>query len=145
MQDDSSQKYLDLPVSGPPFSHMQPTRNLELPRANEDSSQFFALSYETDDLPKELLIQSQSSIGSESQIAARLKSADRLNMPHSSAPAQSKTELIQVLNQAEPRDDEIHTAKDGKVTVTNDTFRICAVEGCGYLKNWHSTFNKTTK
>jgi hypothetical protein len=135
MQGNPSQKDLHLPISGPLFRNMQPSRNLEIPRVNEDSSQFFALSYETDDLPKELLIQFQSNIGSKSQIVARLKSADRLNMPHSNAPAQSKTELIQVLTQAEPKDDEIHTSEVGEVTVTNDTFRICAVGGCGYLSH----------
>jgi hypothetical protein len=74
-----------------------------------------------------------SQLGMEGQMKVRLSAADTYQQPLSNAPPHSRTELQQQLNSGAPKDDVRQIAADGTVTLTNDTFRICATDGCSFL------------
>ena len=123
----------DLPIAGSPFPGMPVSSNEDLPMLNAQSTEHFQKCYESDDLPHEQLQIMHSQLGMEGQMKVRLSAADTYQQPLSNAPPHSRTELQQQLNSGAPKDDVRQIAADGTVTLTNDTFRICATDGCSFL------------
>jgi hypothetical protein len=69
----------------------------------------------------------------EGQMKVRLAAADAYQQPLSNAPPHSRTELQQQLNSGASKDDVRQIAADGTVTLTNDSFRVCATDDCDFL------------
>ena len=74
-----------------------------------------------------------SQLGMEGQMKVRLAAADAYQQALLNAPPHSRTELQQQLNSGAPKDDVRQIAADGTVTITNDSFRICATDDCSFL------------
>ena len=123
----------DLPIEGPPFSGMPVSSNEDLPMLNAQSTEHFQKCYESDDLPHEQLESMHSQLGMEGQMKVRLAAADAYQQPLLNAPPHSRTELQQHLNSGAPKDDVRQIAADGTVSITNDSFRICATDDCSFL------------